>query len=145
MKLHHLKPAEGAKKDRKRVGRGRAGAGGKTAGRGTKGWGARHNPKPGFEGGQMPLQRRVPKLKGFTNPNRVEYAVINVEMLAKVFSGGEVDPAALLAHGLVRKGRKVKVLARGEIDTALVVKAHAFSDAAKAKIEQAGGRAELLD
>ena len=145
MKLHHLKPSEGAKKDRKRVGRGRAGAGGKTAGRGTKGWGARHNPKPGFEGGQMPLQRRVPKLKGFTNPNRVEFAVINVELLGKVFDGGEVDPAALFAHGLVRKGRKVKVLARGEIETALVVKAHAFSDAAKAKIEAAGGRAELLD
>ena len=145
MKLHHLKPAEGSKKDRKRVGRGRSGVRGKTAGRGTKGTGARKNVPLGFEGGQMPLQRRVPKLKGFTNPNRVEYAVINVEMLAKVFPGGEVDPAALLAHGLVRKGRKVKVLARGEIDTALVVKAHAFSDAAKAKIEQAGGRAELLD
>jgi large subunit ribosomal protein L15 len=145
MKLHHLKPAEGSRTDRKRVGRGRSGVRGKTAGRGTKGTGARKNVPLGFEGGQMPLQRRVPKLKGFTNPNRVEYAVINVEMLSKVFSGGEVDPAALLAHGLVRKGRKVKVLARGEIDTALVVKAHAFSDAAKAKIEQAGGRAELLD
>ena len=145
MKLHHLKPAEGSRTDRKRVGRGRSGVRGKTAGRGTKGTGARKNVPLGFEGGQMPLQRRVPKLKGFTNPNRVEYAVINVEMLAKVFAGGEVDPAALLAHGLVRKGRKVKVLARGEIDRALVVKAHAFSDAAKAKIEQAGGRAELLD
>jgi large subunit ribosomal protein L15 len=145
MKLHHLKPAEGSRKDRKRVGRGRAGVRGKTAGRGTKGTGARKNVPLGFEGGQMPLQRRVPKLKGFTNPNRVEYAVVNVEMLAKVFESGEVDPAALLAHGLVRKGRKVKVLARGEIDRALVVKAHAFSDAAKAKIEQAGGRAELLD
>lgn len=144
MKLHHLKPAEGARKDRRRVGRGRAGAGGKTAGRGTKGWGAKHNPKPGFEGGQMPFQRRVPKLKGFTNPNRVEYAVVNVEALAKVFEAGEVDPAAMLAHGLVRKGRPVKVLARGEIDRALVVKAQAFSDAAKAKIEQAGGRAELV-
>jgi len=144
VKLHHLKPAEGARKDRRRVGRGRAGAGGKTAGRGTKGWGAKHNPKPGFEGGQMPFQRRVPKLKGFTNPNRVEYAVVNVEALAKVFEAGEVDPAAMLAHGLVRKGRPVKVLARGEIDRALVVKAQAFSDAAKAKIEQAGGRAELV-
>jgi len=145
MKLHHLKPAEGSRTDRKRVGRGRSGVRGKTAGRGTKGTGARKNVPLGFEGGQMPLQRRVPKLKGFTNPNRVEYAVVNVEMLAKVFESGEVDPAALFAHGLVRKGRKVKVLARGEIDTALVVKAHAFSDAAKAKIEQAGGRAELLD
>jgi large subunit ribosomal protein L15 len=145
MKLHHLKPAEGSRKDRKRVGRGRAGVRGKTAGRGTKGTGARKNVPLGFEGGQMPLQRRVPKLKGFTNPNRVEYAVVNVEMLAKVFDAGEVDPASLLEHGLVRKGRKVKVLARGEIDKALIVKAHAFSDAAKAKIEQAGGRAELLD
>ena len=146
MKLHHLKPAENASKDRKRVGRGRAGVRGKTAGRGTKGTGARKNVPVGFEGGQMPLQRRVPKLKGFTNPNRVEYAVINVELLARVFrDGGEVDPATFLAHGLVRKGRRVKVLARGDIDTALTVKAHAFSDAARAKIEQAGGRAELLD
>ena len=145
MKLHHLKPAEGATQDRKRVGRGRAGVRGKTAGRGTKGTGARKNVPLGFEGGQMPLQRRVPKLKGFTSPNRIEYAVINVELLAKVFTGGEVDPTALLAHGLVRKGRRVKVLARGDIDTALVVRAHAFSDAAKAKIEAAGGRAELLD
>jgi large subunit ribosomal protein L15 len=144
MKLHHLKPAERAKTERKRVGRGRAGVRGKTAGRGTKGTGARKNVPLGFEGGQMPLQRRVPKLKGFTNPNRVDYAVINVELLAKVFDVGEVDPAALLAHGLVRKGRRVKVLARGDIDKPLVVKAHAFSDAAKAKIEQAGGRAELL-
>jgi large subunit ribosomal protein L15 len=144
MKLHHLKPAEGAKRDRKRVGRGRAGAGGKTAGRGTKGWGARHNPKPGFEGGQMPLQRRVPKLKGFTNPNRVEYAVVNVETLGRVFTGGAVDPAALYEHGLVRKGRPVKVLARGELETALTVRAHAFSEAARAKIEAAGGTAELI-
>ena len=143
MKLHHLKPAEGAKRDRKRVGRGRAGVRGKTAGRGTKGWGARHNPKPGFEGGQMPLQRRIPKLKGFRNPNRVEYAVVNVETLARYFDT-EVDPAALYAHGLARKGRPVKVLARGELDKALTVRAHAFSEAAKAKIERAGGAAELV-
>ena len=144
MKLHHLKPAEGAKKDRKRVGRGRAGVRGKTAGRGTKGYLAKHNPKLGFEGGQMPLQRRVPKLKGFTNPNRVEYAVVNVETLAKVFGTGEVDPAALYQHGLVRKGRPVKILARGELDTALTVRAHAFSEAARTKIEAAGGRAEVI-
>lgn len=144
MKLHHLKPAAGAKKDRKRVGRGRAGVRGKTAGRGTKGYLAKHNPKPGFEGGQMPLQRRIPKLKGFTNPNRVEYAVVNVETLAKVFPDGEVDPAVLYQHGLVRKGRPVKVLARGELETALTVRAHAFSRAAKAKIERAGGTAELI-
>ena len=143
MKLHHLKPAVGAKRDRKRVGRGRAGVRGKTAGRGTKGYLAKHNPKPGFEGGQMPLQRRVPKLKGFKNFNRVEYAVVNVETLAKYFEG-EVDPAALLAHGLVHKGRPVKVLARGELDKALTVRAHAFSAAARSKIEQAGGRAELV-
>jgi len=144
VKLHHLKPAEGAKKDRKRVGRGRAGVRGKTAGRGTKGYLAKHNPKPGFEGGQMPLQRRVPKLKGFTNPNRVEFAVVNVETLAKVFDKGDVDPAALYAHGLVRKGRPVKILARGELGTALTVRAHAFSQAARAKIEQAGGTAEVI-
>jgi large subunit ribosomal protein L15 len=143
MKLHHLKPAEGAKKDRKRVGRGRAGAGGKTAGRGTKGWGARHNPKPGFEGGQMPLQRRVPKLKGFTNPNRIEYAVVNLETLGKYFDG-DVDPAALYAHGLAHKGRPVKILARGDLEKKLTVRAHAFSAAAKAKIEQAGGSAEVI-
>lgn len=144
MKLHHLKPAEGAKKRRKRVGRGRAGVRGKTAGRGTKGFNARHQRKLGFEGGQMPLSRQVPKLKGFSNPNRVEYAVVNVEELGRVFGGGEVDPAAMLAHGLVRKGRPVKVLARGDLGTALVVRAHAFSDAARAKIEQAGGRAEII-
>jgi large subunit ribosomal protein L15 len=144
MKLHHLHPAEGAKKERKRVGRGRSGVRGKTAGRGTKGTGARKNVPAGFEGGQMPLQRRVPKLKGFTNPNRVEYAVVNVEVLGKYYADGEVTPDALYAHGLVRKGKPVKILARGELDHALTVRAHAFSDAAKAKIEQAGGRAELV-
>ena len=144
MKLHHLKPAEGARRDRKRVGRGRAGVRGKTAGRGTKGFLAKHNPKLGFEGGQMPYARRVPKLKGFTNPNRVEFAVVNVETLGQVFEGGEVDPTGLYAHGLVRKGRPVKVLGRGELQVALVVRAHAFSDTARAKIEQAGGRAEII-
>ena len=145
MKLHHLRPAPGAKKDRKRVGRGRAAGQGKTAGRGTKGWGARHQPKLGFEGGQMPLARRVPKLKGFTNPNRVEWAVINVERLGEAFDkGSEVGPSEMIDRGLVRKGLPVKVRARGEIDTALTVRAHAFSDAARVKIEQAGGRAEVL-
>ncbi len=146
MKLHHLKPAEGSKKDRARVGRGRAGVRGKTAGRGTKGYLAKHNPKLGFEGGQMPYQRRVPKLKGFTNPNRVEYSVVNVEQLEKVFgkAGEEVDPAAMYAHGLVHKGQRVKVLGRGEVSAALVVRAHAFSETAKSKLEQAGGRAEII-
>ena len=92
----------------------------------------------------MPLARRVPKLKGFTNPNRVEFAVVNVERLAQAFEAGEADPKTMLARGLVRKGLPVKVLARGEIDRPLVVRAHAFSAAARAKIEQAGGRAELL-
>jgi large subunit ribosomal protein L15 len=144
MKLHHLKPAPGAKRDRKRVGRGKAAGQGKTAGRGTKGYKARHQPKLGFEGGQMPLARRVPKLKGFTNPNRQEFAVVNVQKLAEVFPSGEVGPDEMFGHGLVRKGLPVKVLARGDIDRALVVRAHAFSAAARAKIEQAGGRAELL-
>ena len=148
MKLHHLKPAEGSTRKRNRKGRGEAAGQGKTAGRGTKGWGARHNPKLGFEGGQMPLQRRVPKMKGFANPNRVEYAVVNVETLARVFGAdsgaAEVDPNALLEHGLVRKGRRVKVLGRGELDRALTVRAHAFSGTARAKIERAGGTAELI-
>ena len=146
MKLHHLKPADGAKKERSRVGRGRAGVRGKTAGRGTKGTGARKNVPAWFEGGQMPLQRRVPKLKGFTNVNRVEYAVVNVEVLSTYYGAGQdVTPEALVAHGLVHKGMPVKVLARGELDHALTVKAHAFSAAAKAKIEQAGGRVELIE
>ena len=144
MKLHHLKPAEGAKKQRSRVGRGRAGVRGKTAGRGTKGYLAKHNPMLGFEGGQMPYQRRVPKLKGFTNPNRVEYSVVNVEQLQKVFGKGDVDPAAMYAHGLVRKGRPVKVLGRGDVSSALVVRAHAFSETARTKLEGAGGRAEVI-
>ena len=91
----------------------------------------------------MPLQRRIPKLKGFTNPNRVEFAVVNVETLGKYFDG-DVDPEQLLAHGLVHKGRPVKVLARGDLDKALTVRAHAFSAAAKAKIEQAGGTAQTV-
>ena len=144
MKLHHLKPDPGSRRPRKRVGRGRAAGQGKTAGRGTKGWGARHQSKQGFEGGQMPLARRVPKLKGFTNPNRVEYAAINVRRLSEVFDKGEVGPEEMYAHGLVRKGLPVKVLAQGDIDKALTIRAHAFSQAARAKIEQAGGTAELL-
>ncbi len=144
MKLHHLRPAEGAKTERTRVGRGRAGARGKTAGRGTKGTGARKTVPAYFEGGQMPLQRRVPKLKGFQNPNREAFAPVNVELLAKYFDA-EVTPDALYAHGLARKGVRVKVLARGTLDKALTVRAHAFSAAAKAKIEAAGGTAEVVE
>ncbi len=143
MKLHHLRPAKGAKKERTRVGRGRAGARGKTAGRGTKGTGARGTIRAGFEGGQTPLIRRVPKLKGFKNPNRVEYAPVNVEVLGRYFDD-DVTPDALYRHGLAHKGAKIKVLARGELDKKLTVKAHAFSKAAKEKIEAAGGTAELL-
>jgi len=143
MKLHHLRSAEGASTDRTRVGRGRAGARGKTAGRGTKGTGARKNVPTYFEGGQMPYQRRVPKLKGFSNPNRKEYTPVNIEVLATYFDA-DVTPEALYAHGLAHKGRPVKVLGRGQIDKPLTVKAHAFSAAAKAKIEAAGGRIETL-
>jgi large subunit ribosomal protein L15 len=141
--IHEITGSVPRNKQRKRKGRGRASGHGKTAGRGTKGWGARHNPKPGFEGGQMPLQRRVPKLKGFKNPNRVEYAVVNLETLGKYFDG-DVDPAALYAHGLAHKGRPVKILARGELEKKLTVRAHAFSATAKQKIEQAGGTAEVI-
>jgi large subunit ribosomal protein L15 len=143
MKLHHLRPAKGAKKARTRVGRGRAGTRGKTAGRGMKGTGARGTIRAGFEGGQMPLIRRIPKLKGFKNPNRVEFAPVNVEILAKYFDE-DVTPEALYRHGLAHKGAKIKVLARGELDKKLVVKAHAFSKAAKQKIEAAGGTADVL-
>jgi len=143
MKLHPLRPAKGAKKARTRVGRGRAGTRGKTAGRGMKGTGARGTIRAGFEGGQMPLIRRIPKLKGFKNPNRVEFAPVNVEILAKYFDE-DVTPEALYRHGLAHKGAKIKVLARGELDKKLVVKAHAFSKAAKQKIEAAGGTAEVL-
>jgi large subunit ribosomal protein L15 len=143
MKLHHLRPAKGAKKARTRVGRGRAGTRGKTAGRGMKGTGARGTIRAGFEGGQMPLIRRIPKLKGFKNPNRVEFAPVNVEILGKYFDE-DVTPEALYRHGLAHKGAKIKVLARGELDKKLVVKAHAFSKAAKEKIEAAGGTAEVL-
>lgn len=145
MKLHHLRPAPGSRRPRRRVGRGRAAGQGKTAGRGTKGYLARHNPKQGFEGGQMPLQRRVPKLKGFTNPNRVEYAVVNVHRLAQAFeAGAEVTPEALRERGLVRKGLPVKVLGQGDLDRPLSVRVHAVSESARQKIEAAGGRVELL-
>jgi large subunit ribosomal protein L15 len=143
VKLHHLHAADGAKTDRTRVGRGRSGRRGKTAGRGTKGTGARKNVPAYFEGGQMPYQRRVPKLKGFSNPNRVEYAPVNVEVLGTYFDT-EVSPAELYAHGLAHKGAPIKVLGRGEIDKALTVRAHAFSATAKAKIEAAGGTAETI-
>src|SRR5207248_8972748 len=118
MKVRDLKPPKGSTKPRRRVGRGIAGKGGKTAGRGMKGQGARGQVKPGFEGGQMPLARRVPKLKGFKNPFRVEYAVVNLDALEH-FDGDEVDPDALRARGLVAKQGLVKVLGRGQLTRAV--------------------------
>ncbi|MGH9280902.1 MAG: 50S ribosomal protein L15 [Acidimicrobiales bacterium] len=143
MKVHDLKPAPGSTRARRRVGRGIGGKGGKTAGRGTKGQGARHNPRVGFEGGQMPLIRRVPKLKGFKNPFRVEYAVINLDTL-QAFDGTEVTPETLRARGLVRKQGLVKVLGRGELSRPVEVTAHAFSKSAEAAITAAGGTVTVL-
>lgn len=143
MKPHELKPARGAKTRRKRVGRGDGSGKGKTAGRGTKGTKARGEVHMFFEGGQMPLIRRVPKLKGFTPPNRKVYGAVNVGELGDL--GSEVGPEELRAAGLVRKRDKlVKVLGNGDISKKLTVRAHAFSDAAKGKIEGAGGTAEVI-
>ena len=143
MKLHDLRPAAGSKRDRRRVGRGTAGKGGKTAGRGTKGQGARDTVPAGFEGGQLPLQQRIPKLKGFKNPFRVEYAVVNLDTLEAV-AGDEVSPETLRAAGLVHKHGLVKVLGRGELTRAVRVKAHAFSASAERAITAAGGTVEVL-
>jgi large subunit ribosomal protein L15 len=143
MKVHDLKPAPGSTRARRRVGRGIAGKGGKTAGRGTKGQGARDNVKPGFEGGQLPLTQRIPKLKGFKNPFRVEYNVINLDTL-EGFDGQVVSPETLRAAGLVHKRGLIKVLGRGELTRKVEVSAHAFSKSATAAIEAAGGRIEVL-
>jgi large subunit ribosomal protein L15 len=143
MKVHDLKPAPGSTRRRRRVGRGIAGKGGKTAGRGTKGQGARDNVKPGFEGGQLPLTQRIPKLKGFKNPFRVEYNVINLDTL-EAFEGDEVSPEALRARGLVHKHGLVKVLGRGELNRRLAVSAHAFSKSAVSAIEAAGGTVTVI-
>lgn len=145
MKLHHLRPAPGAHRDRTRVGRGNGSGKGKTAGRGTKGSGARTTVPAWFEGGSMPLHRRLPKYGGFTTRNRVEYAPINVEALNGFPPGSTVDPEALRKAGLVRQRRKpVKILGRGEVSVSLTVRAHAFSESAKAKITGAGGTVEVL-
>ena len=143
MKLHELSPAEGSKHARKRVGRGPGSGLGKTAGRGEKGQKSRtgYSGRPGFEGGQMPLVRRVPK-RGFTNIWRTEYSVINVGDLANL--EGEITPEVLVRRGLVRSGQPVKVLGDGEIGTAVTVKANKFSKSARAKIEAAGGTCEEL-
>jgi large subunit ribosomal protein L15 len=143
MKLHHLRPAKGAKKERTRVGRGRAGARGKTAGRGMKGTGARGTIRAGFEGGQMPLIRRVPKLKGFKNPFRVSYQVINLDTIDET-GLDEVSPDSLRERGLVHKRSLLKVLGRGELSRPVTVKAHAVSATAESAIRTAGGSVELL-
>lgn len=139
IKLHDLRPAPGSNKAKTRVGRGEASKG-KTAGRGTKGTKARKQVSAAFEGGQMPLQMRLPKLKGFKNPNRVVFQVVNVEDLEKAFpKGGDVTIADLVAAGLVRKGQPVKVLGNGDLSVKLNVTATKFSGSAKEKIEAAGG------
>jgi large subunit ribosomal protein L15 len=143
IKIHDLKPVAGSNRRKKRVGRGIAGKGGKTAGRGTKGQRARGSVPAGFEGGQMPLHMRVPKLKGFNNPFRVEYQGINLDVLEA--SGlDEVSPEVLHGKGLAHKGALVKILGRGEITRAVTVKAHAFSKSAEAAITAAGGTVEIL-
>src|ERR671932_1412860 len=139
IKVHHLRPSPGAKTAKTRVGRGE-GSKGKTAGRGTKGRKARYQVPSAFEGGQMPLHMRLPKLRGFKNPFRVEYQVVNLDRLGELFpDGGDVSVADLVAKGAVRDGQLVKVLGTGEIGVALNIGAHAFSASARQKIESAGG------
>jgi large subunit ribosomal protein L15 len=144
MKPHDLKPPPGSHKRAKRVGRGEGSARGKTAGRGTKGTHARGKVKAFFEGGQMPLVRRVPKLKGFKPPRRKVYGAVNVGDLSRS-AGSELGPDEIRAAGLVRKrDRLIKILGEGEVDRPVTVRAHAFSESARAKIEAAGGVAEVV-
>jgi large subunit ribosomal protein L15 len=139
LKVHHLRPAPGAKTKPTRVGRGEASKG-KTAGRGTKGTKARYQVPANFEGGQMPMHMRLPKLKGFTNRNRVEFQVVNVAQIERNFpEGGTIGIVDLVRAGLVRKGELVKVLGQGEIAVKVTITANAFSDSAKEKIAAAGG------
>jgi large subunit ribosomal protein L15 len=139
LKLHHLRPAPGAKTAKTRVGRGE-GSKGKTAGRGTKGTKARYQVPASFEGGQMPIHMRLPKLKGFTNPFKLVFQVVNLDRLNELFpDGGEVAVADLVAKGAVRAGHPVKILGSGDISVAVQVSAHAFSSSAKEKIAAAGG------
>ena len=140
LKVHHLRPAPGAKTEKVRVGRGEGGKRGKTAGRGTKGTKARYQVPASFEGGQMPLHMRLPKLKGFKNTNKVAFQVVNVATLAALYpTGGEVTVEDLVARGAVRKGEPVKVLGNGDLAVALTVTVDAASQAARTKIEAAGG------
>lgn len=144
LKLHNLRPAKGAKTARTRVGRGE-GSKGKTAGRGTKGTKARYQVPSAFEGGQMPIHMRLPKLKGFNNPNKVEFQVVNLDRLGELFpEGGAVTVDDLVAKGAVRDGLPVKVLGQGDLSVAVQVSANAFSGSAKEKIEAAGGTTTLV-
>ncbi|RLV50649.1 50S ribosomal protein L15 [Nocardioides mangrovicus] len=139
LKLHHLRPAPGSRTARTRVGRGE-GSKGKTAGRGTKGTKARYQVSAAFEGGQMPLHMRLPKLKGFKNPFKVDYQVVNLDRIAVLFpEGGTIGVDELVAQGAVREGRPVKVLGQGDLGVAVQVTAHRFSESAKTKIAAAGG------
>lgn len=144
MRVHHLKPAEGSRKKKIRVARGESGKRGKTAGRGTKGQKARNSTRVGFEGGQTPLHRRLPKMRGFKNPFRVEFEIVNVDRLEKEFKAGdEITPEALRAKGLVpKRQRPVKILGQGEISKAFTVKVDAASKSAAEKIRAAGGTVE---
>jgi large subunit ribosomal protein L15 len=146
IKIHHLRPAPGSKTAKTRVGRGEGGKGGKTAGRGTKGTKARKTVPSTFEGGQMPIHMRLPKLKGFRNRFRTEYQVVNVGDLARLFpKGGEVGPDELVAAGAVRKNELVKVLGDGDLGSVkITVSAHKFSGSAREKITAAGGSATEL-
>ncbi|MGI8522404.1 MAG: 50S ribosomal protein L15 [Nocardioides sp.] len=144
LKLHHLRPAPGAKTAKTRVGRGE-GSKGKTAGRGTKGTKARYQVPAAFEGGQMPIHMRLPKLKGFKSPFKVEFQVVNLDKLGELFpDGGTVSVDDLVAKGAVRKGQPVKVLGQGDLTVAVRVSAQAFSGSAKDKIEAAGGSATVV-
>ena len=144
MNLNELQPAAGSRKLRNRVGRGTSSGNGKTSGRGQKGQKARGKVRLGFEGGQMPLYRRIPK-RGFTNISRKEFAVVNLEKLNAFADGTEITPALLIESGVVKNQKSgIKVLAVGQLDKKLTVKAHKFSGAAKAAIEQAGGTTEVL-
>jgi large subunit ribosomal protein L15 len=145
MKLHHLKPAPGARKARIRVGRGEGGRRGKTAGRGTKGLKARSKVHLYFEGGQTPLQRQTPKLKGFRNPNKEYFAVVNVERLGVFPANSTVSPDELRGRGLAKKRGRIKVLGEGDLDRPLTVRAHAFSLGAVEKIRAAGGSVEVIE
>jgi len=144
LKVHHLRPAPGAKKARTRKGRGEASKG-KTAGRGGKGTRARNTVRIGFEGGQMPLVQHLPKLRGFKNPERVEYQAVNVATLNALFpKGGTIGVSEIVAAGAARKGLPIKILGNGEISVALTITAHAFSTSAQEKITAAGGKVNSL-